>query len=61
MTYAGETYGGASVGGTSDPTPERDRSAVYRVIRDGSVIEDAVFDVDPVVDTANPNVRYAAG
>ena len=48
MTYAGDTYGGASVGGTSDPTPERDRSAVYRVIRDGSVIEDA----DSIVEKA---------
>jgi len=26
----------------------------FTVLRDGSVIEDAVFDVDPVVDTANP-------
>jgi len=54
MTFGGYTYGGAALGTSSDPTPERDRSAVYRVTRDGSVIEDAVFDVDPVVDTANP-------
>ena len=26
----------------------------YRVLRDGTTIEDSVFDVDPIVDTANP-------
>ena len=56
MTYANDTYGGGSLGSTSVLSPERDRSTVFRVIRDGSVIEDSVFDVDPVVDTANPNL-----
>ena len=54
MTYANDTYGGGSLGSTSVVSPDRDRSTVFRVIRDGSVIEDSVFDVDPVVDTANP-------
>ena len=54
MTYSNDTYGGASLGSTNVFSPERDRSAVFRVIRDGEVIEDTVFDVDPVVDTANP-------
>ena len=31
----------------------------FRVTRDGSTVEDAVFDVDPVVDTANPFGDYA--
>jgi len=30
----------------------------FRVTRDGSTVEDAVFDVDPVVDTANPFGDY---
>ena len=35
--------------------------ATFTVTRDGEHEEDAVFDVDPVVDTANTNLRYAAG
>jgi len=31
----------------------------FRVTRDGSTVEDAVYDVDPVVDTANPFGDYA--
>lgn len=31
----------------------------YTVFRDGDVLEDAVFDVDPVVDTSNPFGNYA--
>ena len=59
MTYSNDTYGGASLGSTTVVSPERDRSAVFRVIRDGEIIEDTVFDVDPVVDTANPFGDYA--
>jgi len=32
--------------------------ATFTVLRDGSVIADSVFDVDPVVDTANPFGDY---
>ena len=59
MTYSNDTYGGASLGSTTVVSPERDRSAVFRVIRDGEIVEDTVFDVDPVVDTANPFGDYA--
>jgi len=31
----------------------------FRVTRDGNTVEDAVYDVDPVVDTANPFGDYA--
>jgi hypothetical protein len=31
----------------------------YRVTRDGTTVEDAVYDVDPLVDTANPFGDYA--
>jgi len=32
--------------------------AIFEVTRDGTTVEDAVFDVDPVVDTANPFGDY---
>ena len=64
MTYSNDTYGGGSLGSLTNETedgfiPSFGNGATYRVIRDSTTVEDAVFDVDPVVDTANPFGDFA--
>ena len=55
-TADGATLGTAHGGTLGDAAPE---TIAYRVTRDGATVEDAVYDVDPVVDTANPFGDYA--
>lgn len=54
MAYGNHTIGGAPLGSTSDPSVLREQPETFRVIRDNTTVEDSVFDVDPLVDTANP-------
>lgn len=62
-TSAGEAVTTASATSTAlmdvtDATFNNQR-VEWRVTRDGTTVEDSVFDVDPVVDTANPFGDYA--
>jgi len=60
MTYGGHTYASAPYASTSDPDQLRDRPIGFRVIRNGDIVEDAVFDVDPLTETGNPTRCYTA-
>jgi hypothetical protein len=62
-TSAGEAITTASATSTATTVvPDatyNDQRVKWRVTRDGTDVEDSVFDVDPVVDTANPFGDYA--